>query len=369
MSDYLWDKRGRDADVEALEFSLAGLAYDRPAPAIPGVKSGDYLWDKSGSDSEVSGLERSLEGLAYDGEPPVVPLRRVPTPSPPLRAVPLPAFRGAPWTHAKFMPLALAAGLMLMGFGVTYSALAKEKADVRKGWNLVPVLVATVDLSEGTVLSMDQLAQRSVPEQFVTSSVVKPDSASYVIGQKVQVAVAAGDPLMWNQFEAARGGMERLASRILKRARALAVDVKGTTSVGGWMRPNDHVDIIGSFKDPLTNEHVAVTIMQNVMVLATGKLTGTTNVNLVPEAERAYGNVSLMLLPEEAEMLVLAQELGGLTFTLRNEEDLDVLEERGRATVSTLLSGERTRVLQQKRFNTIQVIRGASIRDPQKSAK
>jgi pilus assembly protein CpaB len=36
-----------------------------------------------------------------------------------------------------------------------------------------------------------------------------------------------------------------------------------------------------------------------------------------------------------------------------------VIEERGRATINTLLSGERTRVLQQKRFNTIQVIRGS----------
>jgi pilus assembly protein CpaB len=136
--------------------------------------------------------------------------------------------------------------------------------------------------------------------------------------------------------------------------------VKGTTGVGGWMRPNDHVDIIGSFKDPQTNEPVAVTLMQNVNVLATGKITGTTNVNLIPESERAYGHVSLMVLPEEAEILTLAQELGGLTFTLRNEDDLDVLEQRGRATLNTLLSGERTKVLQMKRFNTIQVIRGAA---------
>jgi pilus assembly protein CpaB len=67
-----------------------------------------------------------------------------------------------------------------------------------------------------------------------------------------------------------------------------------------------------------------------------------------------------MVLPEEAELLALAEQLGALTFTLRNEDDLDVLEERGRATLSTLLSGERTKVLQQKRFNTIQVIRGAA---------
>jgi pilus assembly protein CpaB len=126
------------------------------------------------------------------------------------------------------------------------------------------------------------------------------------------------------------------------------------------VRPNDHVDIIGTFKDPATNEQVAVTLLQNVIILATGKITGTTNINLIPEAERSYGNVSLLVIPEEAEILVLSQELGNLTLSLRNEEDIDVLEERGRATINTLLSGERTKVLQQKRFNTIQVIRGSS---------
>ena len=314
----------------------------------------DYLWDKSGADADVEALELSLSGLAYDGDAPVLPAQRAPLPP-----VKLPTRRGPIFRHAKLGPIALAAGLMLMGFAVAFSALQKEMADVRRGWNLVPVTVANVDISEGTVVTVDMISQRSVPEQFVTSSVVKPDSVNYVVGQRVQVAIAAGDPLQWSQFDSART-VEHLASRILKRARALAVQVTGTAGVGGWLRPNDHVDIIGSFKDPVTNEQVVVTLLQNVNVIATGKLTGTTNVNLLPESARTYDNVSLMLLPEEAELLVLAQETGNLTFSLRNEEDLDVLEERGRATINTLLSGERTKVLQQKRFNTIQVIRGSA---------
>ena len=265
-------------------------------------------------------------------------------------------------------PLIVAIVLFVIGFGVSFSAIQKQKNDVRKGWNLVPVVVSAVDISEGTVVTMEMISQRSIPEQFVTSSVVKPDSASYIVNQKVLVALQAGDPLLWSQFETTKAA-ERLSTKVQKKARAITIEAKSTTAVGGWVRPNDHVDIIGSFKDPQTNQPVAVTLMQNVMVLATGKLTGTTNINLVPQNERTYGNVSLMLLPEEAEMLVLAQQLGGLTFTLRNEDDLDVMEERGRATVNTLLSGERTRVLQQKRFNTIQVIRGAASPDSSKGGK
>ena len=51
------------------------------------------------------------------------------------------------------------------------------------------MVVASVDVGEGTVITFDMISQRSVPEQFVTSSVVKPDSASYVVNQKVLVPV------------------------------------------------------------------------------------------------------------------------------------------------------------------------------------
>jgi len=71
---------------------------------------------------------------------------------------------------------------------------------VRAGWNLVPVIVASQDLPEGTVLSFDVVSQRPIPEQFVTSSIVKPDSASYVIGGKLLVPVQSGDPLTWSMF-------------------------------------------------------------------------------------------------------------------------------------------------------------------------
>ncbi len=264
-------------------------------------------------------------------------------------------------------PLVVALLLGLVAGGVAYSAIKKKENDVRKGWNLVPVVVAAVDISEGTVVTMEMISQRSIPEQFVTSSVVKPDSASYIVNQKVLVPLQAGDPLLWSQFETTKAA-ERLSTKVQKKARAITIDSKTVTSVGGWVRPNDHVDIIGTFKDPATGEQVAVTLLQNVIVLATGKITGTTNINLIPEGQRDYNNVSLLVIPEEAEILVLSQELGALTLSLRNEDDIDVLEERGRATINTLLSGERTKVLQQKRFNTIQVIRGAAGTDVKSGA-
>jgi pilus assembly protein CpaB len=255
--------------------------------------------------------------------------------------------------HHVALVLGLFAGI------IAFSAIKKKEHDVKKGWNLVTVVVASVDLSEGTTVTFDMIAQRAVPEQFITSSVVKPDSASYIINQKVLVPVQAGDPLLWSQFETTKS-LERLSTKVQKKARAMTIEAGKATAVGGWVRPNDHVDIIGTFKDPQTNESVAVTLMQNVIVLATGKITGTTNPNLIPEAQREYSNVSLLVLPEEAEMLVLAGELGGLSMSLRNEDDVDLMEERGRATINTLLSGERTLAMQKKRQRVINFIRNGT---------
>ncbi len=318
----------------------------------------DYLFDKEGEDADVEKLERSLSGLKYSGAAPELP--RAQKAAPVAVAPAAAAYRptGPAWTAGR-APLAIAAVLAMCSGLVAYSSIKKKEADVRRGWNLVPVVVAAVDVSEGTVVTFDMISQRSVPEQFVTSSVVKPDSASYVVNQKVLVPVQAGDPLLWSQFETTKAA-ERLSTKVQKKARAITIEAAKTVAVGGWVRPNDHVDLIGTFKDPQTNESVAVTLLQNVIVLATGKITGTTNVNLIPESQREYSNVSLLVIPEEAEILVLATELGGLTLSLRNEDDVDVLEERGRATINTLLSGERTRVLQSKRFNTISIIRGSS---------
>lgn len=264
-------------------------------------------------------------------------------------------------------PLVFAALFALLAGFLVYMVIDQKTGEARKGWNLKPVIVASQDIPEGTSISMEMMMSRMVPEQFVTNSVVKPENANFIEGQKVLVPIQQGDMLLWTQFETSKAA-ERLSTIIQKKGRALTIDASGSKAVGGWLRPNDHIDIIASLSDPNTDEQMAITLMQNVMILATGKITGTTNMNLVPEGERSYNNLTLLLLPEEAEILSLATQLGDLTFTLRNPEDLDVQEERGRATMQTLITGERIKALQKQRTNSIQVIRGtdqqgAKIRD------
>jgi pilus assembly protein CpaB len=99
-----------------------------------------------------------------------------------------------------------------------------------------------------------------------------------------------------------------------------------------------------------------VTLLQNVVVLATGRITA--NTTYVSDEEKKFQTVTLLVLPEEAEILTLAQETGTLTLLLRNPDDLDYQEKRTVVDQKTLMTGERAADLQQRRYRTIQIIRG-----------
>lgn len=92
---------------------------------------------------------------------------------------------------------------------VTWNLATKNARDLRKGWNLVPVVVASQDIPEGTVVTFDLLQQRSIPEQFVTASVVKPEGADYIVNHRLLVPVQAGDLLLWSQFESKNAGTKQ----------------------------------------------------------------------------------------------------------------------------------------------------------------
>jgi len=135
----------------------------------------------------------------------------------------------------------------------------------------------------------------------------------------------------------AEQSQDRLSQVVRKRGRAMEIEARGIEHV----RPNDHVDLLTVAVDPRTQQPAALTLAQNVVVLARGA------------EERLW----VLVLPEEAEVLALAEHLGELTALLRNPEDVSVEEPR-RTTVETLFTGERTKALKRQRHQVIQIIRG-----------
>ena len=278
-----------------------------------------------------------------------------------LTRAPPPVPRAPPNPWRGSLPFALAGMLATVAVAVGWMTVVSSERQVTRAWNLVPVTVAAHDIPAGTLVTFDMLSSRAVPDQFITASVVKPDSASYVVNQKILVPVQAGDPLLWTQFEMA-AATERLSRKVSTRARAWTLEAAQAISVGGWVRPGDRVDVISSIRQPGVEGKLAITLLQDVMVLATGKLSQTTNFSVLEGPAKEYTNVSLLLLPEEVEVLVLAKEIGSYRLTLRNDDDRDVRRDGLSSNSKTLLEGERVRLLQSKRLMTIQTIRGVPVK-------
>jgi pilus assembly protein CpaB len=253
-------------------------------------------------------------------------------------------------------PLVVALVLGLLAAFLAYQTIQRKEAKIKAGWTLKPVVVAKRDIVEGAVLDSGMVAKRQMPEQFVTPSVVVPEQFDKVSGQKLMVPLQRGDLILWSHFRS-EGAFERLSNIVRKAGRAISLDISGASAVAGWVRPNDHIDILGTFQDPKTDQMVTVTLLQNVIVLATGEITGSTNVQALDKDSRDYNSVTVMVLPEEAEIIILASQLGALQLSLRNPEDIGGEEERARATIETLLTGERVKALKRKRERTFQIIR------------
>lgn len=105
--------------------------------------------------------------------------------------------------RAQRRPRVVGAALVLLALapvGVLAWNL-RTRAAVQQPQDMTTVLVVGFDLEEGTVLTSSMLEERDVPERWVTSSIIRPDAARFVVGQKLNVPMQKGDFLLWTAFE------------------------------------------------------------------------------------------------------------------------------------------------------------------------
>lgn len=120
--------------------------------------------------------------------------------------------------------LGVSAGL-IVGAPVAFLVARQRSQPTVDAWRLVPIVVAAVDIPQGTTLTMEQISQRSIPTRFVSAAYVRPDAASMVINQRVQTPIEAGAPLsewMVDETRNTPAAPERVPRGCGQTARALA---------------------------------------------------------------------------------------------------------------------------------------------------
>lgn len=225
----------------------------------------------------------------------------------------------------------------------------------------VSILVAKEDIPAFTVIERGMLMAREYPKNFLPPRYLTKSLVDDVVGQTTSFTVKKGDALLTTDL-ASTQSEAKLSRVISEKMRALALPVDRVTSFGGLLRPKDHVDILGTFQKPGEGDVETVTLLQNVTVLAVGAQLGTGRAIADAGAGSARGGkvridtVTVLVTPEEAELLVFAQDRGELSITMRNEEDVNTEMELSGKNFADIFQPKVRARIQRKRDDNITIL-------------
>ncbi len=253
-------------------------------------------------------------------------------------------------------PIIIAVALAIVAALIVQTIIKKEQTKIRNRWRTVKILVAAAPIKPRTPLTVDIVEEGEIPEQFYTDSMLTPGDLEINRRRLLVHRIEKGQPIYFHNLEGQETD-KSLGQKLRPGGRAITVPVSNTSAVGYWLQANDHVDVLGTFQNQAgdQSEMVAITLLENIVVLKTGER--GTGVNNPDTNDFTFGSVTLLVLPEEAEMLLLAQKVGDLSLTLRNPDDRGLMQERAWTTLKTLLTRERAKKLRMQRIQTLDTIR------------
>lgn len=187
------------------------------------------------------------------------------------------------------------------------------------------VLVASSDLSQGDVVTEGVLHWQAWPESAVSSAYVvrtaRPEAQAELAGRFVRGSFAPGEPIRPERL--AEADARLLSSGLPAGRRALALRVSAESTAGGFVLPNDRVDVLLTATEASDHGSRAASrvIARNVRVLAIDQLADSADAGAV------IGTTATLELAERQVEAVLAVAASGLlSLALRSAADHHLLE-------------------------------------------
>lgn len=228
----------------------------------------------------------------------------------------------------------------LLAAVLTYFYLSAKDAEVRElkdsinaRFGTMEALCYLADTPSGTVLSRKDFGTKTVPKIGLNGQALTAENVTDILGRKTTIPHRRGDIVFWADIEGGDPALKNLSADIKRGMRAVSINCSGAASVSAMVRPNDHVDVIGTFDfeggGSGKKNFVTCTLLQNVLVLATGGETGKlgSRASLGTPAS-GYSTVTLEVTLREAEMIAFAEQMKGrLMLALRNRTDVSYEKE------------------------------------------
>jgi pilus assembly protein CpaB len=190
----------------------------------------------------------------------------------------------------------------------------------------VDVLVARADIPMGHTVAPGDMHWQSWPAASASSSFIRrsdrPEALSQAVGSIARSPFLAGEPI--RDTKLVKGDGSGFMAAILPTGmRAVSTEISPETGAGGFILPNDKVDVILTKRDKMTSRGGvgelinSETILANIRVLAIDQTIGEKDGQKVVVGKTA----TLELRPEQAEMLTRARQAGTLSLALRSLAD------------------------------------------------
>ena len=190
-----------------------------------------------------------------------------------------------------------------------------------QGRETVPVVLASRDLPLGAILEEDDLRVVDWPAGAVPTGFTS--SREGLVGQAIVGDITANEPILATNL--ADEGLRGLIPLIEPGMRAMSVAVNDIIGVAGFVTPQTRVDIILIMTPTGGSEPISKVILQNIQALASG-----TQIQETEEGEAIEVQVvTVLVTPEQAERLALAESEGKIRMVLRNTLDLESVETAG----------------------------------------
>lgn len=177
------------------------------------------------------------------------------------------------------------------------------------------VLVASTQLTPGAPLTpgmvrWEQWPKTAVDPSFITRDAA-PDIAKIVHGAVVRAPMMAGEPLTTTKVvHADAAGF--LAAQLMPGMRAISIPITVDTGAGGFILPNDRVDILCTQQAGESHRYRTATILQDIRVLAVDQTYDS------KDSKTVVGRTATVeLSPDQVELVERARASGNLSLALR----------------------------------------------------
>jgi pilus assembly protein CpaB len=221
---------------------------------------------------------------------------------------------------------------LVASYGV-YAAIAKIP-ERRVEIATTHAVVAASAMPVGTLLTKDSVKLVDWPARTPLDGGFSDIAA--VIDRGLIAPVVENEPLTENKLAPKEAGAG-LPPTIAPGMRAMSVKVNEVIGVAGFVVPGTRVDVLTIIEGEQREDAISRVVVHNVQVLTAGTRYDQEEAKEEGKAIRSTV-VTLMVTPEDAERIALAQSQGQLMLALRNPMDVAETETRGVRT-SALFGG------------------------------